>query len=270
VAQKIIKYSNRPIAAPSANLFSHVSPTSSIHVFNDLYNKEISIIDGENCRFGIESTVIKIMEFDKEKINENGDLSIMILRNGSISEKAINDQLKASDLYKNVEILKVMKEKTQEINENSEAPGQLLKHYSPLCDTFLLEIEKNLGENEEIEKDCGKNEEIKLNLKESVLIDFGNTFSFLKDQVLNYCCLSEKADLLEAMNRLYDCLRWGENIENVKHILITNIDVFYEENGKVQMIPEFLETVYDKTYRSSAGRKLGYSLKKKKLYLKKN
>jgi len=50
----------RPIAAPSANMFCHVSPTTSLHVFNDLYDKNISIIDGETSEFGIESTVLKI------------------------------------------------------------------------------------------------------------------------------------------------------------------------------------------------------------------
>jgi len=47
VALELIKKSNRLIAAPSANLFSHVSPTQSVHVFNDLYDKPISIIDGQ-------------------------------------------------------------------------------------------------------------------------------------------------------------------------------------------------------------------------------
>jgi len=47
VALELIKKSNTLIAAPSANLFSHISPTQSIHVFNDLYDKPISILDGE-------------------------------------------------------------------------------------------------------------------------------------------------------------------------------------------------------------------------------
>lgn len=42
----LIKESNSPIAAPSANKFSHISPTKSVHVFNDLYDKEIYIMDG--------------------------------------------------------------------------------------------------------------------------------------------------------------------------------------------------------------------------------
>jgi len=43
-------------------MFCHVSPTSSLHVFNDLYDKKVSIIDGEISDFGMESTVIKIID----------------------------------------------------------------------------------------------------------------------------------------------------------------------------------------------------------------
>ena len=54
-----------PICAPSANISSHISPTEAIHVFNDFYDKDLSIIDGGNCDFGIESTVIKLVEIDE-------------------------------------------------------------------------------------------------------------------------------------------------------------------------------------------------------------
>lgn len=229
-------------------------------MFNDLYDKEITIIDGENCKFGIESTVVKISVIKKED-NQNS-LVLSILRNGSVSEKAIHDQLQTSEIYKNVEIFKVKKEKTVEIEENAEAPGQLLKHYSPLCDTFLLEAREK-GEN------GGLLEKSEIILKETVLIDFANVFVGLENEVLAYFCLSKEADLLEAMNKLYDSLRWAENLANVKHILITNIDVFFHEQQKNTKMSEFLETVYDKTYRSSSGKKLVYDNEKKEIYIKK-
>lgn len=61
LARKLIRESNRPIGAPSANLFSHVSPTSACHVFNDFYDQNITIINGERCEYGVESTVVKII-----------------------------------------------------------------------------------------------------------------------------------------------------------------------------------------------------------------
>ncbi len=51
-----------PIGAPSANLFSHVSPTEAVHVFNDFYKDDVWVADGGKCEFGIESTVLKILD----------------------------------------------------------------------------------------------------------------------------------------------------------------------------------------------------------------
>jgi tRNA A37 threonylcarbamoyladenosine synthetase subunit TsaC/SUA5/YrdC len=57
----LIKTSGLPIAAPSANKFGHVSPTKAEHVYNDFHlDSEVYIVDGGQCSFGIESTVLKI------------------------------------------------------------------------------------------------------------------------------------------------------------------------------------------------------------------
>lgn len=86
VARKIIELSGLPIGAPSANLFSHVSPTQPVHVFNDFYNCPISIVDGERCQYGVESTVIKLIS-DKE---------IHVFREGSLSVRNLQAFLKNS------------------------------------------------------------------------------------------------------------------------------------------------------------------------------
>ena len=52
-ARKLLEASELPIGAPSANLFSHVSPTEPVHVFNDFFNCGISIVDGKRCEFGV-------------------------------------------------------------------------------------------------------------------------------------------------------------------------------------------------------------------------
>jgi L-threonylcarbamoyladenylate synthase len=60
IAQALLNQSGLPIAAPSANLFSHVSPTTADHVLTDFHDSEyeILILEGGSCSFGIESTVI--------------------------------------------------------------------------------------------------------------------------------------------------------------------------------------------------------------------
>ena len=58
MALELIRESGRPIAAPSANPFGQVSPTTVDHVRRSLGNKVDMILDGGPCAIGVESTVI--------------------------------------------------------------------------------------------------------------------------------------------------------------------------------------------------------------------
>ena len=59
-ARQLIAESGVPIGAPSANLFSHVSPTEPVHVLNDFWDQDLAIVDGDRCEFGVESTVVRL------------------------------------------------------------------------------------------------------------------------------------------------------------------------------------------------------------------
>lgn len=59
-ALKLLKKCGKPLAAPSANLFNHVSPVTAKHVFNDFFDKNVTILDDGKTTLGIESTVVKI------------------------------------------------------------------------------------------------------------------------------------------------------------------------------------------------------------------
>lgn len=59
-ALKLIELAQVPIAAPSANLFNHISPVTARHVFNDFFDKPVTIIDDGKTTLCIESTVIKV------------------------------------------------------------------------------------------------------------------------------------------------------------------------------------------------------------------
>jgi L-threonylcarbamoyladenylate synthase len=50
----------RGLAAPSANKFGHVSPTSAQHVASEFADDELLILDGGNCDVGVESTIIDV------------------------------------------------------------------------------------------------------------------------------------------------------------------------------------------------------------------
>ena len=89
IALDLLRTSNVPIAAPSANKFGHVSPTKAEHVYNDFYkDSEVLIIDGGACSFGIESTVVKMTYEDGE-----GVFKLLILRRGGISEQCLQSAL---------------------------------------------------------------------------------------------------------------------------------------------------------------------------------
>lgn len=115
VALSLLNAVEFPVAAPSANPFGYVSPTTSTHVFNQLGNKIPYILEGGPCNNGLESTIIACLPNEKPKI----------LRLGSLS---INDIISV--------IGTVDESLTQ--NSNPSAPGQLDQHYSPYCKLLPL------------------------------------------------------------------------------------------------------------------------------------
>ena len=96
-----------PLAAPSANPFGYISPTTADHVQKQLGTKISYILDGGSCEVGLESTIVG---------EENGD--IIIYRLGGLS---IDD------------IEAVIGKVSVQLNQSSnpKAPGQLKSHYSP-------------------------------------------------------------------------------------------------------------------------------------------
>jgi L-threonylcarbamoyladenylate synthase len=105
-----------PLAAPSANPFGYVSPTTSTHVFNQLGDKIPYILEGGTCDNGLESTIIACLPNEKPKILRLGSLAIHDITSviGNVDESI-----------------------TQ--NSNPSAPGQLDQHYSPYCKLLPLE-----------------------------------------------------------------------------------------------------------------------------------
>jgi tRNA A37 threonylcarbamoyladenosine synthetase subunit TsaC/SUA5/YrdC len=82
----MLRTANVPVAAPSANKFGHVSPSKADHVYKDFHrDTDVLIIDGGECSFGIESTVLKLEVLE----GGDGDLTtlfkLLIIRKGGIS-----------------------------------------------------------------------------------------------------------------------------------------------------------------------------------------
>ena len=62
-----------------------------------------------------------------------------------------------------------------------------------------------------------------ISLSTSILIDFGGMYAEHKDEVKHYTDLSESGDILEAINHVYDVLRWAETKQDAQTVLITDI-----------------------------------------------
>ena len=106
VARRLLKILDVPLAAPSANISSKLSPTSAFDVVDEFGYKIKLILNGGFCKIGLESTIIDLTNRPT------------ILRLGSITQKVLQKILrKKVFLKKNTKIIK--------------SPGQLKFHYSP-------------------------------------------------------------------------------------------------------------------------------------------
>jgi L-threonylcarbamoyladenylate synthase len=112
-----------PLAAPSANPFGYISPTTAKHVEAQLGDKISYILDGGECTVGIESTIISF-ENNTPTILRLGGLAIEEIEK-EIGKVAINEHS----------------------SSNPKAPGMLKSHYSPRKKLIIGDIEKLLKEH---------------------------------------------------------------------------------------------------------------------------
>jgi L-threonylcarbamoyladenylate synthase len=124
IMQEICRSFGKPIAAPSANRFGRISPTSAGAVFKELSGRIPLIIDGGACNAGLESTIIRV---------EVGDVKpqLHLLRSGPVVKEDLQKfgkvirSKKVTDRSKNVEVM--------------EAPGMLESHYAPVTPLYFFE-----------------------------------------------------------------------------------------------------------------------------------
>ncbi len=120
IFRRVITDLGKPIAAPSANRFGSISPTSASAVLSELDGRIHLIVDAGACMFGLESTIIKIEPGSPK-------MFITIVRPGPITAEDLK-------LYG-----KVRYASRSVVDEASAAPGQLASHYAPKTPLRLLE-----------------------------------------------------------------------------------------------------------------------------------
>lgn len=108
VARALLRKTDRPLAAPSANPSGRISPTCAAHVADGLGAQVALILDGGNCAVGLESTVVAV---------RGGQA--FVLRPGAVTREdlaAVSGQATATG---------------QDAPHAPQSPGQLASHYAP-------------------------------------------------------------------------------------------------------------------------------------------
>ena len=137
IARELIRLADVAIAAPSANLSGSPSPTTFEYAFSDMNGRVDAIIDGGDCDFGLESTIVSI----------NSDDTLTLLRPGKITKEdfeSIGLKVNIADA-----VTASLKEGEQAIS-----PGMKYKHYAPIAPLVLLD-----GTKEQISEYIRQNSE---------------------------------------------------------------------------------------------------------------
>ena len=123
VARELIRRAGVPVAAPSANLFGHTSPTCAEHVLADLDGRIDAILDAGPTEHGVESTVLDPCQSP-----------MVIYRPGAVTSVQIRDTAGAVEIFGGGTL-------EAEPREGLPSPGVGLRHYAPSARLVLVEGE---------------------------------------------------------------------------------------------------------------------------------
>ncbi len=124
IANRIIRLSGCPLAAPSANISGKPSPTSAEHVIADMMGKIDGIVVSGNSEVGVESTVILLANGQKR-----------LLRPGGITLEMLESVIGSVEVDRAV--------LSNEVTEKVSSPGMKYKHYSPSTNIVLINADSD-------------------------------------------------------------------------------------------------------------------------------
>lgn len=196
IALGLIKESGLPIAAPSANISGKPSPTKGDHVLEDLLGRIDAIIVGEDCKVGVESTVL--------------DLSSsvpIILRPGGVTKEQLEEVLGE------VAMDPALGEK-HNFESVPKSPGMKYTHYAPRAEVVIIKgkqiavvnkIKLMVEENKALGKEVG-------------LLCFEDTSLNFTDIVVK--SMGKRFELEEVASKIFNLLREFDK---------TNVDIIIAE-----------------------------------------
>eukprot|EP00746_Dinoflagellata_sp_MGD_P007298 gnl/MRDRNA2_/MRDRNA2_114420_c0_seq1.p1 gnl/MRDRNA2_/MRDRNA2_114420_c0~~gnl/MRDRNA2_/MRDRNA2_114420_c0_seq1.p1 ORF type:complete len:429 (-),score=73.25 gnl/MRDRNA2_/MRDRNA2_114420_c0_seq1:10-1296(-) len=252
IAQQLLEKACVPVAAPSANRFGHISPTSADHVLADLNHvKGLHILDGGSCSVGIESTVVRL---------DGG--KVIILRKGGVTQQQLIDTL--DDAFSNgkltasvdVSLTPKLAQSGVEGHCDDEkqaqpSPGLLLKHYAPALPTGLLSVSSI----------SFPSDALPVKLDKCILVDFGKQFESNHNLFLETIDLCDKKEddlssdeadsVTTACARLFAVLREAE-----ARALKLEADMILLADFPAQKLGQHAEALHDRLFRAASGRKM--------------
>ena len=268
VARALLAASGVPVAAPSANRFGHVSPTTPEHVYADLQHASGLLILRDDaaqtggCSVGIESTVCRV--------SADGTL-VTVLRCGAVTSSDIAAVVApAKVVIENSKLVSATaagaassspigaaaegekeKEKEQGLQEaearaeagaeaGAVAPGQMIKHYAPDVPTFIYCPTQGA---------CVPG----LAVSSSLVMDFGGVMLHLRERAAAYEDLSPTGAAPEAFRRVFASLRAAEERalapgSAVKSLLLPDLRARARESEEVRALWERLNRAASGVY----------------------
>lgn len=127
VALALLRAAGVPVAAPSANRFTQVSPTSAEHVVRSLGDRVPLVLDGGPCAVGIESTVVDCTGPD-----------VVILRPGMLGRESLEAALEPLGVAVRHVRRAVAHDAAAAPADAPRAPGMADRHYAPRADVWLF------------------------------------------------------------------------------------------------------------------------------------
>ena len=121
ITRQIIRLSDVPVAAPSANISGKPSTTTAEHVYHDHNGRIPCIVDGGACRVGVESTIVDLTESPAR-----------LLRPGGITPEQLLEVLGELVIDKAVSA-------TVDKDAVVKAPGMKYRHYAPACTVQIID-----------------------------------------------------------------------------------------------------------------------------------
>lgn len=118
LALQLLRATECPIAAPSANPFGGVSPTTAEHVLQELNDRIDGVLDGGRCQIGLESTVVSLMGTNP-----------VVLRLGGLPLESIEEVTGPLQIATG----------NPELSDTAQpAPGMLSRHYAPATSIVVV------------------------------------------------------------------------------------------------------------------------------------